>query len=173
LLVIFSHIPIIAVTAFSLKGDRERFISSGMDEYISKPIKIEELQQLINTVLIRDNGSADFNEIPVINSNGEVEFIPYTATKPNKDLKATITGIDMLLNELVILAMNNSYMEVEDIIHSIKEHLGKIDAGELKDAAFKIELSARKGKYQTLREDTNHLIFQFETLKKELQHKGE
>jgi signal transduction histidine kinase/DNA-binding response OmpR family regulator len=162
------HIPIIAVTAFSLIGDRERFINSGMDEYISKPIKIEELQQLINTVLIRNNGSADFNEIPVINSNGEVEFIPYSGAKPNEDLTATIIAIDKLLNELVILAMNNSYMELEDTIHSIKDLFGKMDAGELKDTAFKIELSARKGKYQNLMEDIKHLIFQFETLKKEL-----
>jgi PAS domain S-box-containing protein len=168
-----SHIPIIAVTAFSLMGDRERFINSGMDEYISKPIKIEELQQLINSVLEKNSSSADFYEIPVINSNGEVEFITQIGTNSNENLAEILMEIDKLLNELVILAMNNSYMQVEDIIHSIKEHFGKMDAGELKDAAFKIELSARKGKYQTLLEDINNLIFQFDTLKKELLHKEE
>jgi len=36
------HTPIIAVTANALKGDRERFISEGMDEYVSKPIDLEK-----------------------------------------------------------------------------------------------------------------------------------
>lgn len=36
------HTPIIAVTANALKGDRERFMGEGMDEYVSKPINLEK-----------------------------------------------------------------------------------------------------------------------------------
>ena len=46
-----SHVPIIAVTANAMKGDRERFISSGMDEYIAKPIKKADLETVISRVL--------------------------------------------------------------------------------------------------------------------------
>ena len=45
------HTPIIAVTANVLKGDRERFIGAGMDDYIAKPIEQKELERVIENVI--------------------------------------------------------------------------------------------------------------------------
>ncbi|MDF2634553.1 MAG: multi-sensor hybrid histidine kinase [Pelosinus sp.] len=42
-----THIPIVAMTAYAMKGDRERLMSSGMDEYVSKPLDSEVLAALI------------------------------------------------------------------------------------------------------------------------------
>ena len=38
-----AHIPVLAVTAQAMKGDRARFIEAGFDGYLSKPVDIEEL----------------------------------------------------------------------------------------------------------------------------------
>jgi CheY-like chemotaxis protein len=46
-----AHIPIVALTANALKGDRERFLSEGMDEYITKPIETTELLYILNKFL--------------------------------------------------------------------------------------------------------------------------
>jgi CheY-like chemotaxis protein len=43
------HIPVVALTANALSGDKEKYISAGMDNYLSKPIELESLKQLLQT----------------------------------------------------------------------------------------------------------------------------
>ena len=45
------HVPIIALTANALKGDRERFIAAGLDEYTTKPLVRSEIVLLLNKFL--------------------------------------------------------------------------------------------------------------------------
>ena len=44
------HVPIVAMTAYAMKGDRERLMASGMDEYISKPLDSNLLNSLLAKV---------------------------------------------------------------------------------------------------------------------------
>ena len=52
------HVPIVALTANALKGDRERFLSEGMDEYITKPIETTELLYILNKFLAGKSSTA-------------------------------------------------------------------------------------------------------------------
>jgi len=66
-----AHVPIVALTANALKGDRERFLAEGMDEYITKPIETTELFYILNKFLAHK--SANTNQSSKQTTNKEAE----------------------------------------------------------------------------------------------------
>ncbi|MFA5315937.1 MAG: response regulator [Dehalococcoidales bacterium] len=49
----FNNVPIVAVTAYAMKGDREKAISIGFDAYLTKPISPRELSSLVAEMLMK------------------------------------------------------------------------------------------------------------------------
>ncbi|MDP3428786.1 MAG: hypothetical protein Q8R89_00495, partial [Desulfomicrobium sp.] len=48
-----SRIPIVAMTAYAMRGDAEKFLSGGMDGYIAKPLDSKDLFEVIRDVVSR------------------------------------------------------------------------------------------------------------------------
>ncbi|HHO42520.1 MAG TPA: response regulator [Epsilonproteobacteria bacterium] len=98
------HVPIVALTANALKGDRERFLNEGMDEYIAKPIETTELLYILNkflaskmrVVTIEDKKKqsihAETDKITIVDEAiqlaGEQE-LQLSVAKPRKDRRKT------------------------------------------------------------------------------------
>lgn len=82
-----THTPIIAVTANALKGDRERFLAEGMDDYISKPINLEKFIGILRKFFpLRDTSSrgSDVKDILLYKrTNTEAKIISAILNKLN------------------------------------------------------------------------------------------
>jgi two-component system cell cycle response regulator DivK len=49
----FAHVPILAVTAYAMKGDSEMFIEAGCDAYLAKPVNTRELPGVVAELLLK------------------------------------------------------------------------------------------------------------------------
>lgn len=67
-----THLPIVAITAHALQGDRTRFLASGMDGYISKPIRSLELLEAIRSAICK----ADMQTRTAVREVGTGEPLP-------------------------------------------------------------------------------------------------
>ncbi|MDF2485396.1 MAG: histidine kinase, partial [Herbinix sp.] len=153
------HIPIIALTAYSLPGDKEKFINIGMDEYISKPIQMEVLfHTLEHLAQKRLNGTPDY---VVMTDEGEIVFSfdkSDPATPHNREAVLEIANyLELIGNE----AESNDIISIESIAKNIKKIAAKIDAIDIKDLAFKIELAARRGNLNEVKKYIEQIVEEF------------
>ena len=119
------HLPIIAMTAYAMKGDRERCLSAGMDGYVAKPIKLEELLGAIE----RLGRPAAVSEVTTRAKPRERESLDTAASL------ARVQGDVELLKELVALFL----AELPELMTNLQEALNAGDGGAIERAAHKLK----------------------------------
>ncbi len=118
------HTPIIAVTANALKGDREQFMSEGMDEYVSKPINLARFIEVLK-MFFKENDSSE--ELPLVSTT---DILLYKETAMEAKIIAAILhrldySVDVVANidELKKVMDVNSYKCILlDKVNSEIEH---------------------------------------------------
>lgn len=153
-----SHTPIVALTAYAINYDKEKFLAMGMDGYVAKPIEMNELFKVLENVVsnknifyvpdkvsISDNGRVLFMSDNNIN-NYSIEFA--------QELEETVIRMELAID-------NDDLMIIENLAHDIKIKSGELDITLIKDKAFRIELAARRGKLEEVViyiEDLKHMM---------------
>ena len=107
-----SHTPIIAVTANALKGDRERFMGLGMDEYVSKPIDLEKFITALK-VFFSENGELKM----ILKKNRKKDILLYKQTSTEAKI---ISAILKKLDYSVDVVENIEELKKVIDIHSYK-----------------------------------------------------
>ncbi len=134
------HIPIIALTANALKGDKERFLEAGMDDYIAKPIEVKELQKvLVQYAPLEETQkqkiSLDFqNLIKTIKSRLELDDAIII-----KLLYAFVETLKVSVKELEKAFKNNDKESIENLAHKLKGSSSTLSLNKIAQMMMKIE----------------------------------
>jgi two-component system sensor histidine kinase/response regulator len=142
-----NHVPIVAMTAHAMKGDRERCLEAGMDAYISKPVHIEELLQ-VTEGLTRHAGPIERGPDPA----------PQGAAFDREAALARVDGDPVLLADLARLFCDESprmLLAIQEAIaskkpealeraaHSLKGSVATFAAPAAVELALKLERIGR------------------------------
>ena len=98
-----THVPIIALTANALKGDRERFLEEGLDEYTTKPLVRAEIVSLLNNFLAEHIIEVFEEENVTDNTSIQEDVTNHKTQKPPKKEAVKDEDVqDINLNELEV-----------------------------------------------------------------------
>lgn len=136
-------IPIIAMTAHALSGEREKCLGYGMDEYISKPFRVEDLLNKIRTVIATRKRIAESHAVvPVVpttedHSTGRLTNLRY--------LKEVTMGDEAMMKEIIGMFGEQVLREMDALrqyIHTEERQAIKEIAHKMKSTVLMVGLQA-------------------------------
>jgi two-component system, sensor histidine kinase and response regulator len=151
------YVPLVAVTAHAMKGDRERCLRSGFDGYITKPIRIDELHHIIDNIVPASYGktappSRTFRTFGGIDEEGVGFDREVLLSRAGHDMELAGELVTIFLDELPgwIAEMRQAVVDddaarLQRVAHTLKGAVGNFGATAAVDLALILERMGRDG----------------------------
>jgi PAS domain S-box-containing protein len=163
-------LPIIALTAYALKGDDTKFIEAGMDDYLSKPFEENQLLEIMikwikkteiklpkDIIIQKIAPLFDMTKIQMI-ARGNKEFV-------NKMMGLFIESTPTSIMDMKTAYANSDFEKVRKIAHRIKPSVDNLEISSIKNEIKEIEMNAESYKSS---EQLENLILKVEKVMNEV-----
>ncbi len=176
------HIPIIAMTAYALKGDREKCIEAGMDDYISKPVTPQVLEDMIGALLAKDSKNASGADKGSPDESGGT--IDPRAMKELLELQEE--GASNIVEELVDIFLEDAPKRMASIrdamdsadssalahnAHALKGSCTVIGATKMRDLCYELEKLGEASRFNDAEAEFHRLERELGRVRQELSEK--
>jgi PAS domain S-box-containing protein len=182
---------VVAMTAYSMQHDRERFLSEGMDDYVPKTIRASILIQKVNEIVPNSHSITEILETPVVQN--QIESTSITSTDSASPINPMLQVFDMeIVNQLremvgdetligvfedfereaeeqIANAKNaypNDVKTIQRELHTLKGNSGTIGLARIHDITEIIEVPSKTGDLTHFSENLVFLEEEFAIFKK-------
>jgi two-component system sensor histidine kinase/response regulator len=143
-----THLPIIAMTAYAMEGDRERALEAGMDDYVSKPFKAKEMLEAIERVF----PAPDDVEMtsPEVQPADDIIDMAEVLDRAGGDMELVTDLVGLFLDDCprLLLEIQKAIAQrdgrmLEWAAHTLKSSAANLAAKSVSEAALKLEIMGR------------------------------